>query len=608
MGGSASGLEALDMVIEDLGLRPDSPLLAPLKRARNNYSLLCRFPPEIICHIISLAKDDFGWPTFHAAAQHDSSGGENQATGALGAKYNVKLGWVVLSHICSLWREVALGAPQLWTDPSDYFALPPVLSRLIRERARDVPFHLELTESSLRRLRQVGCKVLLPAASIPIATLQVLDFSVANFGLLDHGYFRIAPFGHLRQLVVSVVLAKDSVPVLLPIALTSSPYMEHVDLHNCLPSRWDVPMFGPRLIDLSLWYTGEPEVRHLMPSTLEFSHLLASTTALQSLSIHGIHLQGPAFPYPSMLMSPALRSLDVSNWLDAHDQHRDCLIFLGNIVLQRPNVHMEISLDDLQGDADDGTVHAATVANDIPSLIRSALHNIFRQQQSPPKQIVLDRKTILTLHSETHETSPLRAWSNPATRHMYAATPEARSLLNFDFDLVAIDDASFLYEGVVPVPLHRLHRVSLNTWDVGAYLESKTWWRAMGEAVDVHCLDVYFGDCAKLLPLVETVSKGGVAVFASFPNLKVIHVHLDEPDDESDEAGAVNMLARNLATLQAIVDARQKHVEESRLESLVVDSALSDWTIWETFAVNVSVSFHDFTATDVEVGLSRSLS
>ncbi|VDC03738.1 unnamed protein product [Peniophora sp. CBMAI 1063] len=441
----------------------------------------------------------------------------------------------------------------------------------------------------------MGCRVLLPARHVHIAGLHLLSFSAGNFCFFDHRYFRFASFMHLRELTVNVLLGDSESPVILPAALSSSSLMTKVELYNCFPQHWDAPMFGPRLKRLSMSYVGDFDVPHLMPTTLEFSRILTSTPALQSLVLDNIHLQSSAVPYPAMELSPELSSIDIFSWRD-HTQHRACLAFLENLVFQRRGIQMEISLGNPDGASGDDSADDANSAKDILSLIRSALQNIYRQQADPPKHIVLGHKAFLTHDSETSR-SKRRAWPISVMQYMFTDIPGVTSILNFDFDISNISDTTSLYEGSVPIPLRDLRSVSLNCSGGWAYLESEIWWRAMKEAVDVRRIAVYFSDCAKLLPLAETEVNGGASVFAAFPHLKIIHVHLEEvfiADDSAqlDEAGAV--CTELLTALQFIARVRREHGEKSRLESLVVDSVLSGWEIWKTIAEDVPVSFCDF--------------
>ncbi|VDC01773.1 unnamed protein product [Peniophora sp. CBMAI 1063] len=588
---SDARLDSLDTIIKELAnAGAASSYLTRLKRTRNNASFLCGFPPEIICDIISFAKVDFGWPKLNAVARCDwyDDDEDNEEEETSRAQNSVDLGWIELTHMCSYWRELAINTPSLWTDPRDYFALPPLFSRLIRERARNLPSRLELSASSLRRLKSVGHKILLPARNVPVAELLLLSFSVGNFRFLERGYFRVGSFRSLRQLTVSVLLGADECPVLLPTVLTSNSYMTRVELHNCLPSRWDAPMFGPYLIRLSLSYTGDPEVPHLMPSTLEFSRILASATALEFFTIDGIHLQGPTYPYPPMILSSELRGMDVVNWRNA-SQHRDALVFLTNVVFRRPNIRMEVSLGVLDGGLIDMASSGAD-AKRIQSLIRSALENIYRQQFSPPRHIILGHKSFLTHDSETQQ-SPQRARPISMTQYMYADVPGVSSLLTFDFDLPSIADTSFLYEGAVPIPLHELRSISLNCSGAWAHLESDLWWHAMRDAEHVRDIALYFSDCAKLLPLLKTVSTDGTLAFAAFPALKILHIHLERSfiTNRLRERDAVSTGAA--AALQAIVRARKDHSVDSRLEALFVDNALRGWAIWSTLAIDIPVIF-----------------
>ncbi|VDC03722.1 unnamed protein product [Peniophora sp. CBMAI 1063] len=593
---SAAHLEALDTIEDQLFLAM-APFLTRIQRARNNSTFLCRIPPEIICRIISFAKVDYGWPKLDVA-RLGTLGNGDEAMEASGAEHTPRLGWLVLTHICSRWREVALGTPLLWTDPSDYFAIPPALCRLILARAQEVPCHLELSASSLRLLTISGRKIFPPGRGIPIAVLRLLGFSVGVFNYLAHDYFLPGSFQHLHHLTVGISLKGDELPVLLPAALSSCTSITQLRLSNCFPPRWDAPMFGPRLTHLTLTYGGVPEVPHLMPSTLEFSRILTSATALQVLAIDGIHLQGSPIQYPAMILPSDLGSIDVYSWRDSV-QHRDFLIFLANIVLKRQDIRMNFSLGPPDGDiAGSNTALDPRAAKETLSLIRVALDNLYRQQQSPPKHLVLCRKALLTHDSET-ERSAKRAWPTRVMQYLYTDIPGVTSLLNFNFGLESIDDASFVDSGLDPVPLRDLRSVSLNSSGADSYLSSGSWWRAMRKATYVHRLGIYFRNCQMLLPLTETVVVNEATVFTTFPRLKVLHIHLEglsiaKGGADLDEGDTE--CAQNLAVIHTLVHARRKHSAQSQLESLVVDSVLSRWKIWETIAVDVPIRFCDFHA------------
>ncbi|VDC03721.1 unnamed protein product [Peniophora sp. CBMAI 1063] len=587
---SSERLLALDAVVMQLEAAVPS-LLAQIKRVRNNPSSLCRIPAEIICHIISFAKVDYGWPRI----QSEPVGNGDDATGELGATTSSKLGWLVLTHVCSRWREVAIGSAHLWTDPSDYFALPPVLLRLILERARKLPFHLELSAISLYRLGMTTETVQMPRRDVPIEVLRFLSFTAKDFAFVMHEYLPVDSFQHLHRLTVSIFLDEGEEPALLPTAFLSCSSMTHLSLNNCLPSRWDIPLFGPRLTHLSLSYVGRPEIPHLMPSTLEFARIL-STAALKVLAIDGIHLQDPPVPSPSITLPSDLCSMDVFSWRNA-TQHRDSLALLEKLIFQHRGIRMEVSLGLHGGDHTDGSIaYDPSTAKKMLSLTRSALHNIYRQQLNPPKHLILGYKSFLTHDSEI-ECSEKLAWPISTMQCMYMDIPGANSLLNFNLDVVSIDDTFLFDGGSIPFSLHDLRSVSLDSSGAETYLARDSWWRAMRQAADVHRISLYFSDCVLLLPLAGTVSQDGATVFTMFPRLKVIHVHLEEIfiDEDGavlDEANAE--CTRILTVIRTIARVRREHSEETRLESLVVDSALSGWTAWDTVAVHVPVSFCQF--------------
>ncbi|KZV73616.1 hypothetical protein PENSPDRAFT_732805, partial [Peniophora sp. CONT] len=98
----------------ELGILENTLYVA--KRTRNTLVPACALPIEILSHIFALLQGLMSGP-------QRWKGPEDEVT--------YDLGWMYVLHVCSFWREVALGTPSLWATVDDCFQISSELAPII---------------------------------------------------------------------------------------------------------------------------------------------------------------------------------------------------------------------------------------------------------------------------------------------------------------------------------------------------------------------------------------------------------------------------------------------------------------------------------------------
>ncbi|KAH6905324.1 hypothetical protein BKA70DRAFT_1292756 [Coprinopsis sp. MPI-PUGE-AT-0042] len=109
----ADARKILDRKIADL-----EGQIRELKSKRNNLSAICRLPTELLCKVFRECRN--GCP--------------QRASGKTGVS------WIATTHVCKLWRTVAIGDERLWSALCSTIPLP--LLRLMAERCAWMPTSL----------------------------------------------------------------------------------------------------------------------------------------------------------------------------------------------------------------------------------------------------------------------------------------------------------------------------------------------------------------------------------------------------------------------------------------------------------------------------------
>lgn len=124
---SISAVHAIALrTIIDVQLLQFAGIHRRLRQQRNNLSPVCRLPPEILCMIFHLCINDTRRNVMGLATIH----------------------WYFFTHVCSLWRRIAIHNPALWNFIT--FDQPRWAQEMLR-RSQMLPLTVHLTPSAYRR-------------------------------------------------------------------------------------------------------------------------------------------------------------------------------------------------------------------------------------------------------------------------------------------------------------------------------------------------------------------------------------------------------------------------------------------------------------------------
>ncbi|KAI0312632.1 hypothetical protein OF83DRAFT_625709 [Amylostereum chailletii] len=99
---------------------------------QNALRPLCRFPPEILSYIFSLVD----WrPGHHSIFYHGSSISPICSP--------IRLGWIVVTHVCRRWRQVALASATLWSTIDFKLGAKWAMETLTRSRKCPIFYHVD---------------------------------------------------------------------------------------------------------------------------------------------------------------------------------------------------------------------------------------------------------------------------------------------------------------------------------------------------------------------------------------------------------------------------------------------------------------------------------
>ncbi|KAI0042425.1 hypothetical protein FA95DRAFT_1682568 [Auriscalpium vulgare] len=240
-------------------------VLSSLACQRNQLVPVYRLAPETLAHIFSLCAQN---------APHMSRRGGR-----------VKLGWIQVTHVCRLWRDIALDCAGLWTDiflhmgeswtkamlersklatlhvsnQSSYFPLPMYVTRRQADDVRAQLFRIRGLD-----LHMVGA----PIADMFTSSTPQLE----TLMLRGPGTHELSPYGH------------EPISLSTPFLGDDAPRLRVLDLRGLICIAWTSPVFNS-LVSLSVKFSVEPD--SIPPSRHLFYAALGRMGSLESLHFGG---------------------------------------------------------------------------------------------------------------------------------------------------------------------------------------------------------------------------------------------------------------------------------------------------------------------------------
>ncbi|VDC03399.1 unnamed protein product [Peniophora sp. CBMAI 1063] len=544
-------------------------------RQRNAYCRWCSLPPEVLCLVFEMAQELYGWPVVMPALPSGTNEGEHAIKN--GGDYQP--GWIVVTHVCSIWREVAIGSAKLWADPDDMLAMSWTLMSMVIQRSQSLPFSLCLSGDSYGTLARMDAR--LPLCFAPPMYGRLQHLNLGEFTL--PAYKRVA--GHLdaalpnlRTLRVDLCLEETEDAPRLPSGIELSASLTALSLQNCLPPRWDDSFFSARIQRLTLQY---PETSTaILPSAMQLANTLMSLKSLEVLTVVD------AFPdksslddsYPTIILPTSLRFCEVTA-SEYATRHRACCEFLAHVVFPC-NVELIIEIND----PDDVS---SLSENGPPTLALTAIQSIYSRLR-PVKALVVSDTAFLT-----HGNKPSESWRGQLIETTYGMfsilMPGIESLLAFSFEAPGVQPLAAFG---LPIPLDDLTSISLTAEGVAIVYDSPVWWDAFETAKGVRTLGLCIDNYAAVLRLAERIMERDGTRHPFFPNLDSICITVQDGRIAKDPHHRPSFEPA-LHALVALVKDRNA-TGPCSVKDIVVDKYLRDWWTWDAFAIYAQVSFDVF--------------
>ncbi|VDC01828.1 unnamed protein product [Peniophora sp. CBMAI 1063] len=547
-------LQTMDAELETLKLT-----LYRARRMRNMKSAACSLPPELLVHVFGYLQSTW-WP-------------ECEYTDP-GRVYDI--GWMCITHVCSLWREIALGSPSLWSPPEIYvFDLPHQFISLMLARSQSQPLHFTFySEGDCDDLLHPNLDSWLsPALFRRARSLNI----TGNWDLIEAMAARFpqkAEMDGLRELFIFIWEPEPD--IVLPTPLRDLSGVTTLSLRHCeVP--WRSPVISPRLTHLHVTNgCGENRL-----SYHDFRTAMGLLPVLEELAVKQRALIGAATGDVT-IMPQSLRRLRLIIYDDEHPL--ECIALLP-LIKAPPQCICDLELHGLKL-PDSSNPDTKALVDD--SLLRTLYPLSFHARDDVVQHLTLT-------HSILHFASTTVIIPPPITQEWVPWGPDggvvitswrAIGILNPDFP-ARFQDASAKY--MSNINFDRLRTISFDASFFSMLERADLWAPLMERAVEIRQIGVmYTGvDERHLSNLLEALRRqyepsfgpaGGMHMLA--PHLEVLALPL-----YGDQTGH----SVCIAPLQALIQARRE--AGIPLRELVVPRETKNWTVWRALRASLRVTF-----------------
>ncbi|VDB83214.1 unnamed protein product [Peniophora sp. CBMAI 1063] len=482
----------------ELEILQHSDFITFAKRQRNANLPSCSLPPEVLSRVFWYAQE--GWKPRRSI--------DNDV---------ITLGWIILTHVCNKWREVALSSSPLWCDVSCY-ALPIGAVPALIERSRRSP--LDLAFEGIFRgddkkspytiaLRKIW---LSRSVSSRVRSLTIEEMATSRWHSRQWSSLIGNPMPALEELRIHISLRESDEASVLPdtIFTSTSPLgLRSISLFNCfLP--WSSPLFTSNITHLDL---GEQEsTPTLLPSPALFHQVLSRLQRLESLSLMNIF----PLPDPNDLFTTELSDTlkDVTMSATVISMIEPCLKAFLSITTTRP---ARYSIDIFTA-----TEHA---------LMSEALAHLFQPAPDPYKELCIASNAFSTL------SPPEWTAGDPETGLEWLGGGAYTFELERRFTLSDVENSTlsiFYYPYLSFVRMDRIERLSIASGAVCAFRDDDAWKTTFRRATQISSLALPYAPalCHLFGALEETAAPSPGATEAKemtlFPALKVVALYLYE--------------------------------------------------------------------------------
>ncbi|TFY75074.1 hypothetical protein EWM64_g8938 [Hericium alpestre] len=210
----------------------------------NTLSITMRLPAEVLAHVFSML------------AECDPPSAKPFPIDERGEKQH--LGWIVATHVCRRWRQVALSSPALWTNIGAPQTAPWMEEMLAR--SKQVPFTFSASIALDRTICDVIVKALGPDHISRMKGLHLSASECDGYGLFTEGQnkslriYVLKNLNHPAPMLETLVFKNmtwynEALPQ--NIFANTLPRLRRFSLDQCFELSWEAPYFR-NLTDLDL--------------------------------------------------------------------------------------------------------------------------------------------------------------------------------------------------------------------------------------------------------------------------------------------------------------------------------------------------------------------
>ncbi|KZV67400.1 hypothetical protein PENSPDRAFT_688203 [Peniophora sp. CONT] len=255
-----------------------------LRQTRNKLSSVGALPAEVLALVFAFARENW---------EHQAKRGASTSQGLepIGDKtsrtYSYKLGWILLTHVCHAWRQVALETAYLRNRLS-CLDIPPLFASEIICRSRQLPLELSIEDwSEGERATRSELSGWL-CSSILRRTSEFRVEGVRAQEVRTWHTLLVHPMPILQRLVLELEEHEDVIRLFPNSFPGDCPLLTEISLADCFPP-WDSRLFSSPLTSLKLSTTWIDDVSSFLPDTAEFRAVLASLPTLEALDLKNFY-------------------------------------------------------------------------------------------------------------------------------------------------------------------------------------------------------------------------------------------------------------------------------------------------------------------------------
>ncbi|KZV68579.1 hypothetical protein PENSPDRAFT_754023 [Peniophora sp. CONT] len=526
------------------------------RRMRNKKAGPCTLPAEILAYIFECLQPY--WPPLREHFDSEDAGFYS--------------GWMSVTHVCSLWREVALSTPSLWSKPTlDILNLP-------HQYIPDILFRSQLTLLELKLdwegdfdfiTKDGGLNAWLSPSICRRA--RRLDIA-ADMDIVALVAARLPPSQDMAQLRELSVIVHGQDTLDLPVPFYNLSGLTSLSLHGCR-APWLSAVFSSHLTALSLAYNRSED----RPSYSDISTLMALLHSLGTLHWEDIVpiSESAGGNVPAITFPKSLRQLTIH--VTYEDLALDALNFISHIITpSRCSRNYNIPSLSEQSTSD-------------MALIDNALGRLLPDFSFAQCDDIEERYLDLTISRVRVIGCPIASLQS-ASPCAQLAQPKSTFVTN-GLDIPAFSWGApplSLNDYLSLLALEHLHSISLDVQTIRDLAKDNSW-PCLLRSSGVHRIGVerpymnsMYALLVKLLDALGTsyIRDPGDEPHILFPQLEVLALPLFEDEVEHRDL---------VVSLISLVHARRE--QRVPLRELVVPLSAASWSVWNTLRSTVRVSF-----------------